>query len=156
MNEARCLIEKETKEITLLGQNVNAYHGLDEMGKEIGLGGLIDRLSEVHGVERIRYTTSHPNDMNKDLIRAHGQQEKLMPSLHLPVQSGSNKILQSMNRRHSVENYINVISELRNSRSDMALSSDFIVGFPGETDEDFEQTIDLIKCSTRNSSRCYG
>ena len=145
LNEARCLIEKETKEITLLGQNVNAYHGLDEMGKEIGLGGLIDRLSEVHGVERIRYTTSHPNDMNKDLIRAHGQQEKLMPSLHLPVQSGSNKILQSMNRRHSVENYINVISELRNSRSDMALSSDFIVGFPGETDEDFEQTIDLIK-----------
>jgi|TARA_Y100000590_G_scaffold279244_1_gene313531 tRNA-2-methylthio-N6-dimethylallyladenosine synthase len=145
LNEAKRLVENGAKEIILLGQNVNAYHGLDEREKETSLGRLINRLSEVDGIERVRYTTSHPNDMNKDLILAHGQQKKLMPFLHLPVQSGSNKILQSMNRRHSVESYLDIISDLRKSRPDMALSSDFIVGFPGESDEDFEETIDLIK-----------
>jgi tRNA-2-methylthio-N6-dimethylallyladenosine synthase len=143
--EAHRLVKQGTKEITLLGQNVNAYHGKDENGVEVGLGYLIERLSEITNLDRIRYTTSHPRDMDESLIDAHSKVDALMPYLHLPVQSGSDRILAAMNRRHTVEEYRNTIYALREARPDIALSSDFIVGFPGETQVDFEATIDLIK-----------
>lgn len=145
IDDAKRLRDTGTKEITLLGQNVNAYHGEGPDAKTWGLGQLIAALADIGGVERIRYTTSHPRDMDDELIAAHGSVEKLMPFLHLPVQSGSDKILDDMNRGHAAEKYLGIIGKLRKARPDIALSSDFIVGFPGETDEDFEQTMDLVR-----------
>jgi len=144
MSEARDLVERGVREITLLGQNVNAYHGAFE-GGTWGLAKLIRELAKVDGLERIRFTTSHPNDMEDDLIAAHGNCEKLMPYLHLPVQSGSDKILKAMNRKHTAESYLHLIERIRAARPDIALSGDFIVGFPGETDADFEATMDLVR-----------
>ena len=140
MGEARDLVERGVREITLLGQNVNAYHGHDR-----GLAGLIRDLAEIDGLERIRFTTSHPNDMDDDLIAAHGEVEKLMPYLHLPVQAGSDKILKAMNRKHTAASYIALIERIRAARPDLLLSGDFIVGFPGETEADFQATLDLIE-----------
>ena len=140
MGEARDLVERGVREITLLGQNVNAYHGHDR-----GLAGLIRDLAKIDGLERIRFTTSHPNDMDDDLIAAHGDCEKLMPYLHLPVQSGSDKILKLMNRKHTAESYIRLIERIRDARPDLLLSGDFIVGFPGETEEDFRDTLALVE-----------
>lgn len=140
IREAQELVESGVSEITLLGQNVNAYHGHDE-----GLAGLIWALDKVDGLERIRFTTSHPNDMDEALIEAHATCSKLMPYLHLPVQSGSDRILKAMNRKHTAESYIRVIERIRAARPDILLSGDFIVGFPGETDQDFEDTLSLIR-----------
>ena len=140
LEEARQLISGGAAEITLLGQNVNAYHGDDG-----GLAGLIQELSEIDGLERIRYTTSHPRDMDEDLIAAHANVSKLMPHLHLPVQSGSNAILARMNRQHVAKEYLKIIDKLRAARPDIALSSDFIVGYPGETDADFQSTLELVE-----------
>jgi tRNA-2-methylthio-N6-dimethylallyladenosine synthase len=138
--EARGLVEKGVRDITLLGQNVNAYHG-----EGYGLARLIRELAKVDGLQRIRYTTSHPNDMEDDLIAAHGDEPKLMPYMHLPVQSGSDRILKAMNRKHTAEQYLRLIERIRTARPDILLSSDFIVGFPGETDQDFTDTLDLIR-----------
>lgn len=143
--EARDLVERGVAEITLLGQNVNAYHGDAPQGGDWGLARLIRELAEVDGLQRIRYTTSHPNDMEDDLIRAHGDCEKLMPYLHLPVQSGSDRILKRMNRSHTAESYLRVIDRIREARPDILLSGDFIVGFPEETDADFEDTLKLVE-----------
>ncbi|SFS01860.1 tRNA (N6-isopentenyl adenosine(37)-C2)-methylthiotransferase MiaB [Yoonia litorea] len=140
IREAQELVEAGVKEITLLGQNVNAYHGHAR-----GLAGLIWELDKIDGLERIRFTTSHPNDMDDALIEAHGTCDKLMPYLHLPVQSGSDRILKAMNRKHSGESYIRLIERIRAARPDLLLSGDFIVGFPGETEEDFEDTMSLIR-----------
>ncbi len=144
LREARGLVEKGVKEITLLGQNVNAYHGQGE-GGDWGLARLVRALARIDGLERIRYTTSHPNDMEDDLIAAHGDEPKLMPYLHLPVQSGSDRILKAMNRKHTREQYFRLIERIRAARPDILLSSDFIVGFPGETDQDFADTMDLLR-----------
>jgi tRNA-2-methylthio-N6-dimethylallyladenosine synthase len=143
--EAESLVAGGVRELTLLGQNVNAYHGLDAAGDEIGLGALARQLAGIDGLARIRYTTSHPRDVNDDLIAAHGEVEALMPYLHLPVQSGSDRILEVMNRGHDAESYLRTIDRLRAARPDLAFSCDFIVGFPGETDADFEATLDLIR-----------
>ena len=133
------------KEITLLGQNVNAYHG-QHLGKQVSsLSVLIERLAALKGLSRLRYTTSHPKDMDLSLIDAHGRIPELMPSVHLPVQSGSDRILEAMNRRYTVADYLGVVDKLRTARPDIALSSDFIVGFPDETEEDFRQTMNLVK-----------
>ena len=140
IREAQELVEAGVKEITLLGQNVNAYHG-----HEGGLAGLIWALDKVDGLERIRFTTSHPNDMDDALIDAHGTCDKLMPYLHLPVQSGSDHILKAMNRKHTAEGYLRLIERIRAARPDLLLSGDFIVGFPGETDQDFEDTMQLVR-----------
>ncbi len=145
VEEAKRLVDNGAKEITLLGQNVNAFHGQGRDGKVWGLGRLIREIAPINGLERIRYTTSHPNDMDEDLIETHSSVEKLMPFLHLPVQSGSNKILKAMNRKHSAELYVDVIDKLRKARPDIAFSSDFIVGFPGETEQDFEDTLSLVE-----------
>ncbi len=144
LREARGLVEKGVKEITLLGQNVNAYHGAGE-GGDWGLARLVRALARIDGLERIRYMTSHPNDMEDDLIAAHGDEPKLMPYLHLPVQSGSDRILKAMNRKHTRDSYMRLIERFRAARPDILLSSDFIVGFPGETDQDFADTLDLIR-----------
>jgi len=138
--EARVLAAKGVREVTLLGQNVNAYDG--DAG---GLAGLVRQLAAVEGLDRIRYTTSHPRDMDDALIAAHGEVEALMPYLHLPVQSGSDRILKAMNRGHTAEHYIRLIEKIRAARPDIALSCDFIVGFPGERDSDFEATLDLVR-----------
>jgi tRNA-2-methylthio-N6-dimethylallyladenosine synthase len=138
--EARALAAGGVREITLLGQNVNAY-----ACDGIGLAGLIRRLAAIPGLARIRYTTSHPADMADDLIAAHGEVAALMPYLHLPVQSGSDRILKAMNRAHTTASYLATVERLRNARPDLALSSDFIVGFPGETEADFEATLDLVR-----------
>ncbi|MEY3197522.1 MAG: hypothetical protein RLZZ59_893 [Pseudomonadota bacterium] len=138
-------VSNGSKEIYLLGQNVNAYHGKTDSGDEINLAKLIRKISEINGVERIRYVTSHPRDMDEDLIKAHGEIESLMPFLHLPIQSGSNKILKAMNRRHTREEYFDIIKKVREARPDIVMSSDFIVGFPGETDEDFADTLDAVR-----------
>ena len=138
--EARDLVARGVREITLLGQNVNAYHADGR-----GLARLVRDLARIDGLERIRYTTSHPNDMEDDLIAAHGDEAKLMPYLHLPVQSGSDRILKAMNRKHIAEHYLQLIGRIRTARPDILLSSDFIVGFPGETDADFEDTLALIR-----------
>jgi tRNA-2-methylthio-N6-dimethylallyladenosine synthase len=140
LREAEELVASGVREITLLGQNVNAYHG-----HENGLAGLIWDLDKIDGLERIRFTTSHPNDMDEALIDAHASCEKLMPYLHLPVQSGSNSILKAMNRKHTAESYIKLIARIRKARPDLLLSGDFIVGFPGETEQDFADTMDLIR-----------
>ncbi|MFN2305335.1 MAG: tRNA (N6-isopentenyl adenosine(37)-C2)-methylthiotransferase MiaB [Paracoccaceae bacterium] len=140
LREARELVDAGVAEITLLGQNVNAYHGHDG-----GLAGLIRDLAGIDGLERIRFTTSHPNDMDDALIAAHGDCEKLMPYLHLPVQSGSDRILKAMNRKHTAESYLRLIERIRAARPDILLSGDFIVGFPGETEADFDDTMALIE-----------
>ncbi len=145
ITEAKRLVDSGVKEITLLGQNVNGYHGLNEQGQISNLGKLIFALEKISGLERIRYTTSHPRDMHDELYEAHALSQKLMPFLHLPVQSGSNNILQAMNRKHDRDTYFAIIEKLRIARPDIALSSDFIVGFPGETDQDFADTLDLVK-----------
>ena len=138
--EARDLVARGVREVTLLGQNVNAYHA-----DGWGLARLVRDLARIDGLERIRYTTSHPNDMEDDLIAAHGDESKLMPYLHLPVQSGSDRILKAMNRKHTAEHYLQLVRRIRAARPDILLSSDFIVGFPGETDADFEDTLALIR-----------
>ncbi|MBK8084715.1 MAG: tRNA (N6-isopentenyl adenosine(37)-C2)-methylthiotransferase MiaB [Devosia sp.] len=142
--EARNLAAAGVRELTLLGQNVNAYHGLDARGRAVGLGELCFRLAAIPGIARLRYTTSHPLDMTDELIAAHRDLGALMPYLHLPVQSGSDTILKAMNRRHSRAQYLGVIRRIREARPDMALSGDFIVGFPGETEADFAQTLSLV------------
>ncbi len=142
--EARSLVDGGAREITLLGQNVNAWSGGDDKGRAGGLDTLIRALSTIDGLERIRYTTSHPADMTGGLIAAHGEIGKLMPYLHLPVQSGSDPILRAMNRSHSAESYLRTIEQVRAARPDIAISGDFIVGFPGETDEDFTATLSIV------------
>ncbi len=143
--EARRLVEGGAREITLLGQNVNAYHGEGPDGKSWSLARLLHALAEVEGLDRLRYTTSHPRDMSDDLIDAHGKLPSLMPFLHLPVQSGSDSVLKGMNRQHDAKSYLSLIERLRDARPDLALSSDFIVGFPGESDADFEATMTLVE-----------
>ncbi|MFK0275732.1 tRNA (N6-isopentenyl adenosine(37)-C2)-methylthiotransferase MiaB [Ensifer sp. NPDC090286] len=145
VSEAEKLVEGGVREITLLGQNVNAWHGVGPDGREWGLGDLLLRLGEIEGLARLRYTTSHPRDMDDSLIEAHRSMEKLMPYLHLPVQSGSDRILKAMNRRHTAAEYLALIARIRAIQPDLALSGDFIVGFPGETDEDFEDTMRLVE-----------
>ncbi len=144
LREARDLVERGVREITLLGQNVNAYHGTGE-GGDWGLGRLVRELAAINGLDRIRYTTSHPNDMADDLIAAHAEVPELMPYLHLPVQSGSDRILKAMNRKHTAEQYLRLVERIRAARPDILLTSDFIVGFPGETDRDFQDTMDLVR-----------
>jgi tRNA-2-methylthio-N6-dimethylallyladenosine synthase len=144
LEEARDLVDRGVREITLLGQNVNAYHGAGEDG-DWTLARLIRALDRIEGLDRIRFTTSHPNDMADDLIAAHGDCAKLMPYLHLPVQSGSDRILKRMNRNHTADEYLRLIDRIRAARPDILLSSDFIVGFPEETDADFDATLDLIR-----------
>jgi tRNA-2-methylthio-N6-dimethylallyladenosine synthase len=139
VTEARSLVDAGAREIVLLGQNVNAW---SEDGR--GLADLIRALAKIDGLERIRYTTSHPTDMTDELIAAHGEVEKLMPYLHLPVQSGSNRILKTMNRSHTAETYLAILEKMRAARPDVALSGDFIVGFPGETEQDFEATLQIV------------
>ena len=143
--EIKKYIDNGIKEIILLGQNVNAYHDDSQSGKHADLAYLINKISEFDNIERIRYVTSHPNDMTSSLIEVHGKNFKLMPFLHLPIQSGSDKILQKMNRKHNVKKYYKIIDKLKSWRPDIALSSDFIVGFPEETNEDFDQTMKLVK-----------
>ncbi|MEL6886877.1 MAG: tRNA (N6-isopentenyl adenosine(37)-C2)-methylthiotransferase MiaB [Pseudomonadota bacterium] len=143
--EARDLVERGVREITLLGQNVNAYHGVGPDGSDYRLAKLIWDLDKVDGLERIRFTTSHPNDMTDDLIEAHGTCPKLMPYLHLPVQSGSDRILKRMNRSHTAESYLRLIERIRDARPDILMSGDFIVGFPEETEADFQATLDLVE-----------
>jgi len=145
LNEARELVERGVREVTLLGQNVNAYHGAGPQGADYTLARLIRERAKIDGLERIRYTTSHPNDMDDELIAAHGEVEKLMPYLHLPVQSGSDRILKRMNRSHTAESYLRLIERIRAARPDIVMSGDFIVGFPEETDADFEATMDLVR-----------
>jgi tRNA-2-methylthio-N6-dimethylallyladenosine synthase len=142
--EARALAAKGVREVTLLGQNVNAYDGANsEEGG--GLAALVKRLAKIEGLDRIRYTTSHPRDMDDALIAAHGEVEALMPYLHLPVQAGSDKVLKAMNRAHTAESYVRLIERIRAARPDIAISGDFIVGFPGERDADFEATLSLVR-----------
>jgi tRNA-2-methylthio-N6-dimethylallyladenosine synthase len=145
IDEAKALVDGGAREITLLGQNVNAWSGEDDKGCHQGLDGLIRALDKISGLKRIRYMTSHPNDMTDGLIAAHGEVAKLMPFLHLPVQSGSNRILKAMNRSHSVESYLAILGQMRDLRPDIALSGDFIVGFPGESDQDFEETLQIVR-----------
>jgi tRNA-2-methylthio-N6-dimethylallyladenosine synthase len=140
--EAADLAAQGVREVTLLGQNVNAYGAERDEG---GLAGLVERLAAIPGLDRIRYTTSHPRDMDEALIAAHATQEALMPYLHLPVQSGSDRILKAMNRDHKAEDYVALIGRIRQARPDIALSGDFIVGFPGETEADFEATLELVR-----------
>ena len=139
VDEAQRLAAKGVRELTLLGQNVNAYAG------EGGLAGLARRLAKINGIDRIRYTTSHPRDMDEALIAAHGELDALMPFLHLPVQSGSDRVLKAMNRGHNADHYLRLVERIRAARPDMALSGDFIVGFPGENDREFEQTLELVR-----------
>ncbi|WP_352744404.1 tRNA (N6-isopentenyl adenosine(37)-C2)-methylthiotransferase MiaB [Mesorhizobium sp. M0185] len=143
--EAERLADAGVREVTLLGQNVNAWHGRGENGEEWGLGRLLFRLAEIPGLARLRYTTSHPRDMDDELIAAHRDLPTLMPYLHLPVQSGSDRILKAMNRRHMAKDYLTLIDRIRAARNDIALSGDFIVGFPGETEADFEATMQLVE-----------
>ena len=144
--QVRALVRGGVREITLLGQNVNAWSGAAPDGNgHWGLGALIRRLARIDGLARIRYTTSHPRDMSDDLIAAHEAEEKLMPYLHLPVQSGSDKVLKAMNRGHGVDDYYRTIEQVRSARPDMAISGDFIVGFPGENDADFDATMALVR-----------
>jgi len=145
LDEARDLVARGVVEITLLGQNVNAYHGPGPDGRDWGLARLIRDLARIDGLERIRYTTSHPNDMDDDLIASHGECPELMPYLHLPVQSGSDRVLKAMNRKHSAESYLRLVERIRAARPDILISGDFIVGFPGETDADFEATLALVR-----------
>ena len=144
IDEAKALIDGGAREIVLLGQNVNAWSGADETGRGHGLDGLIRALDRLPGLDRIRYTTSHPNDMTEGLIRAHAEVERLMPFLHLPVQSGSDRLLKAMNRSHGTASYLATIERARAARPDIAISGDFIVGFPGESDAEFEETLKIV------------
>ena len=143
--EAERLAAAGVREVTLLGQNVNAWHGTGADGREWGLGELLFRLAEIPGLDRLRYTTSHPRDMDDALIAAHRDLEALMPYLHLPIQSGSDRMLKAMNRRHSAADYLRLVERIRAARPDIAMSGDFIVGFPGETDADFEATLEIVR-----------
>jgi tRNA-2-methylthio-N6-dimethylallyladenosine synthase len=143
--EARRLADHGVREVTLLGQNVNAYHGLGPDGRSWSLAQLIARLAAIGGIERIRYTTSHPRDMGEDLIAAHGDQPKLMPYLHLPFQAGADRILAAMNRKHTASDYLRLVARIRAARPDIALSTDIIVGFPGETEADFAATLEVVE-----------
>ena len=145
IDEARRLVAQGVREITLLGQNVNAYHGAGLDGKSWTLARLIRTLAEIDGLERLRYTTSHPRDMSNDLIEAHASEPKLMPYLHLPFQAGADRILAAMNRKHTGAEYLNLVGRLRTARPDLALSTDIIVGFPGETDAEFEATLGIVR-----------
>ncbi len=145
IKEAKLLVEGGSVELNLLGQNVNSYHGEDADGKERNLAYLLRRLNEIDGLKRIRYTTSYPADVNDELIACHRDLPKLMPYLHLPIQSGSDSILKAMNRRHTSGQYLEIIDKLREANPSLGFSSDFIVGFPGETDSDFEATLDVVK-----------
>ncbi|WP_416464085.1 tRNA (N6-isopentenyl adenosine(37)-C2)-methylthiotransferase MiaB [Sphingomonas sp. VDB2] len=145
LDEAKALVDGGVREITLLGQNVNAWTGEDDKGATQGMDGLVRALAKIGDLKRIRYTTSHPNDMSDGLIAAHGEVEKLMPFLHLPVQSGNDRILKVMNRSHSVDSYLRIIDRVRAVRPDIAVSGDFIVGFPGETDAEFEDTLRIVE-----------
>jgi tRNA-2-methylthio-N6-dimethylallyladenosine synthase len=142
--EARALVEEGVAEITLLGQNVNAFHGVDEKGAHTSLAKLLAKIADIPGVRRLRYTTSHPLDMSQDLIEAHRDLGVLMPYVHLPVQAGSDRILAAMNRRHTVAQYLTIIDKLKKARADLALSGDFIVGFPGESEADFQETLKIV------------
>lgn len=153
IDEAHRLVEQGALEIMLLGQNVNAYHGTGPDGSTWSLADLINKLAEIDGLKRIRYSTSHPRDMSDDLIDAHGDIKKLMPFLHLPVQHGSDRMLEAMNRKHTADLYRDIIKRLRKKRPDIAFSSDFIIGFPGETDQDFEDMMQLAR-DTQFAS-CY-
>jgi tRNA-2-methylthio-N6-dimethylallyladenosine synthase len=143
--EARHLADLGVRELTLLGQNVNAYHGVGPDGEVWGLGRLIRHLARIEGLARLRYTTSHPRDMSDDLIAAHADEPKMMPYLHLPVQSGSDSVLEAMNRGHTADDYRRLVERIRKARPDIALSSDFIAGFSGESDADFEATMSLVR-----------
>jgi tRNA-2-methylthio-N6-dimethylallyladenosine synthase len=145
VEEAKKLVDGGALEITLLGQNVNAYHGEGANGKTWGLGALIQEVAKIDGLKRIRYSTSHPRDMDQELIDTHGIVDKLMPFMHLPVQSGSDKILEAMNRKHTSDRFREIIKDMRAARPDITFSSDFIVGFPGESDQDFEDTMQLVR-----------
>ena len=143
--EALALVASGAKEITLLGQNVNAFHGEGPEGNVWNLGNLLMNLAKIDGLERLRYTTSHPLDMHEDLYLAHASEPKLMPFVHLPLQSGSNAILKAMNRKHEIDIYLQAIERLRAARPDMGFSSDFIIGYPGETDQDFADTLAIVR-----------
>jgi len=145
IDEAKLLIDSGVKEITLLGQNVNAYHGIDTSGKIYSLGELLYKLAKLTGLKRLRYTTNHPRDVDDAMISAHKDLDILMPYLHLPIQSGSNKILKLMNRGHTTNDYLKIIEKIRNVRPDIAISSDFIIGFPNEEENDFYDTYKLIE-----------
>ena len=145
LDEVRALADAGVREVSLLGQNVNAYHGADEAGRACSLAGLIGRVAAIEGIARVRYTTSHPNDMTDDLIEAHAAIPELMPYLHLPVQSGSDRILRAMNRKHTRDDYLRIIERVRAARPDIAISGDFIVGFPGETEGEADETVSLIR-----------
>lgn len=145
VSEAKALADAGVREITLLGQNVNAWHGEGPDGKPWGLGRLLHHLAAIDGIKRLRYITSHPRDMADDLIAAHRDLQQLMPYLHLPVQSGSDRVLKAMNRRHTADDYLKLLDRVRQARPDIALSGDFIVGFPGETDADFEDTMQIVR-----------
>ena len=153
INEANDLVDSGVKEITLLGQNVNAYNYLDEKNNNVDFANLIKIICEIKDLKRLRFVTSHPKDMKENLIKLFGHEEKLMPYLHLPIQSGSDKILKKMNRGHTVQYYLNIISQLKKIRSDIAISGDFIVGFPGETEEDFIKTLNV--CEKIKYSQAY-
>jgi tRNA-2-methylthio-N6-dimethylallyladenosine synthase len=155
LDEIARLAGAGVREVTLLGQNVNAYHGVDRHGQAIGLAGLIRAAAATPGICRVRYTTSHPNDMSEDLIQAHRDVPALAPYLHLPVQSGSDIVLKSMNRRHRVADYLDIVARVRAARPDIAFSSDFIVGYPGETDADFDQTLGLVRAVGFASSYAF-
>jgi tRNA-2-methylthio-N6-dimethylallyladenosine synthase len=155
LKEARHLAAQGVREVTLLGQNVNAYHGLGEDGEPCSLAFLVKQLSSLDGIARIRYMTSHPRDMTDDLIEAHATNGKLMPFLHLPVQSGSDQVLKAMNRGHTADDYLKLIARIRSARPDMALSGDFIVGFPGETEEDFQATLHIVREAGYASAYCF-
>ena len=144
-DEIRRLAETGVREFTLLGQNVNAYHGTGANGSAVSLGKLLEHVAKIDGVERLRFTTSHPRDMDDELIAALADNPKVMPYLHLPVQAGADRILKAMNRQHTARDYIDLIAKIRKSRPDLALSGDFIVGFPGETDAEFEDTLSLVR-----------
>lgn len=144
LREARRLAETGSVELNLLGQNVNSYHGEDAHGKERNLAYLLNKVSEIEGIKRLRYTTSYPADVDDDLIRCHKELDKLMPYLHLPIQSGSDAVLKRMNRRHTRDDYLRVFEKLKEANPAIGMSSDFIVGFPGETDEDFAATLDVV------------
>ncbi|QPQ56287.1 tRNA (N6-isopentenyl adenosine(37)-C2)-methylthiotransferase MiaB [Allosphingosinicella flava] len=153
VDEAKALVDGGAREITLLGQNVNAWTGEDDKGRLQGLDGLIRALDKLPGLARIRYTTSHPNDMTEGLIQAHGDVEKLMPYLHLPVQAGNDRVLKAMNRSHTTASYLAILDRVRKVRPDIALSGDFIVGFPGETEAEFQDTLNLV--SAVNYAQAY-
>jgi tRNA-2-methylthio-N6-dimethylallyladenosine synthase len=155
LDEIGRLTSAGVREVMLIGQNVNAYHGLDRAGRTTDLAGLIAAAAAVPGICRLRYATSHPNDMSEDLIAAHRDVETLAPYLHLPVQSGSDRILASMNRRHCVADYLDIVARTRAARPDIAFSSDFIVGYPGETEADFEATLDLVRAVGYASSYAF-